>query len=243
VSPVPDDDADDNTDDVDTARADGPWGVVPLVGRGSLPFESLHGVPLWLHALTALAEVVTEPVVLVGPTDRERVEKACRRLGPAVRVTTEDAWPDVVRRFAGRPLVVHDPLCPLVPHDVLADFCRRGSEQPGTSYVAYRPVTDTVKTAVDGRIEGTIDREGLAALTSPVLVVAAMLDGALPLRDAGALLRGLRARGVVELVMAPSIARRVDDVSAVHLLECVDELERRLRHGAALSDGRAPRTP
>lgn len=214
-----------------------------MVGRGSLPFENLHGVPLWLHALLALAEVVTDPVVLVEPGDRERVEGASRRAGLAVRVAIEDTWPDVVRRFAGRPLLVHDPLCPLVPHELLAEFCRRGAEQPGTSYVAFRPVTDTVKTAVDGRIEGTIDREGLAALTSPVLVASGTLDATLPLRDAEALLRGLRARGVAELVMAPSIARRVDDVSAVHLLECVDELERRLRHGAAISDARAPRTP
>ena len=39
----------------------------------------------------------------------------------------------------------------------------------------------------------------------------------------------LRERGPVELVVAPAIARRVDDASAVNLLESIDELGRRVR--------------
>ncbi len=35
---------------------------------------------------------------------------------------------------------------------------------------AYRPVTDTVKTARDDRIEGTIDRDRLGIVVAPVLI-------------------------------------------------------------------------
>jgi hypothetical protein len=46
-----------------------------------------------------------------------------------------------------------------------------------------------------------------------------------------ALVAWLRERGPVELVTAPSLARRVDDASAVNLLECVDELRRQVTGG------------
>lgn len=218
-------------------------GVVPLVGRGSLPFEMLHGLPLYRHALLALSRVVAEPALLVEPGDHGTVAAACADLGERVRVVVEDDWRNRVHEGAQRSMLVHDPLCPLVPDQLLTDFCVRGLAQPGTSYVAFRPVTDTVKTSVGGRIEGTVDREGLVALTSPVLVAEPLVAG-LPtaaLRDPQRLLQHLRAHGATELLGAPSIARRVDDISAVHLLECLDELERRLRHAA--SDARAPRTP
>jgi hypothetical protein len=52
----------------------------------------------------------------------------------------------------------------------------------------------------------------------------------------------LRARGPVELVRAPSLARRVDDASAVNLLECVDELARRVRREPGLTDAAGPGT-
>jgi hypothetical protein len=48
------------------------------------------------------------------------------------------------------------------------------------------------------------------------------------LSNFGELLSWLRGRGPVELVKGPSLARRVDDASAVNLLECVDEVGRRV---------------
>ena len=50
----------------------------------------------------------------------------------------------------------------------------------------------------------------------------------------------------VELLTAPAIARRVDDVGAVHLLEAVDELGRQLRlerRAVAVSDAPGSTTP
>ena len=134
--------------------------------------------------------------------------------------------------------LVHDPLCPLASAAFLAAVRAEAAADPGLSVAAYRPVTDTVKTVVDEVIHGTVDREGLAAIvcarrdrrrrrrgrreapgeriaprwvTSPARRVAA------------------RARPV-GLVKGPSLARRVEDASAVNLLECVDELNRQVRH-------------
>ena len=62
-------------------------------------------------------------------------------------------------------------------------------------------MTDTVKTVVDERIHGTIDREGLAALIAPVLVAGSVVRGAVaagdepPLENFGDLLGWLRSQG------------------------------------------------
>ncbi len=122
---------------------------------------------------------------------------------------------------------VHDALCPLASAEFLAE---RGRRTPAPArVVAFRPVTDTVKTAVDGAIQGTIDRESLAASprrcwSRPRLWTASRRSATSP-----RLVGWLRQRGPVELVVAPAIARRVDDASAVNLLESIDELGRRVR--------------
>ena len=61
-------------------------------------------------------------------------------------------------------LLVHDALCPLASTDFIRGVRQQAAASPELSVLAYRPVTDTVKTVVDSRIQGTIDREGLAAL-------------------------------------------------------------------------------
>jgi hypothetical protein len=209
--------------------------VVPLGGRGPLVYEVLHGVPLYLHALRALAQVVREPALTAPVDDLDRVRAEVEQAGLPIRVLAEPDWWDVVRRSPERDLLVHDALCPLTSPEFLTSVCGLAASRPGVSVAASRAVTDTVKTAVDGRIQGTIDREGLVALSSPVLISASVLGTAVgagespALDDFSGLLTWLRTRGPVELVTAPSLARRVDDASAVHLLECVDELDRTLR--------------
>jgi 2-C-methyl-D-erythritol 4-phosphate cytidylyltransferase len=207
--------------------------VLPLDGRVPLSFEPLHGRPLYLTAVAHLAEVLTGAVVRTEADRVTHVAAEVADVAPGVRVQSIDEW---WRSYAARPplpLLVHDPLCPLAPPDFLSGFLDRAGE--GTSLAAYRPVTDTVKVSEEGTIAGTLDRRGLVALTSPVLVSAPVMAAAVaaedppPLNDVGRLVSWLRRRGPVELVHAPAIARRVDDVGAVHLLEAVDELGRQLR--------------
>ncbi|MGD9961677.1 2-C-methyl-D-erythritol 4-phosphate cytidylyltransferase [Nocardioides sp.] len=212
--------------------------LLALTGRGDLPFELLHGEPLYLHALRALNEAFPgECLVSVPAGQSGRIADQVSAAELSADVVDGDAWWSRLDPDAGRDLLVHDSLCPLTSAAFLRDLAYGGLADAATdcSRVAFRPVTDTVKRVVDGRIVGTIDREGLAAVTSPVLLRASVLVGAVargevpPLADLAALVGWLRERGTVELVRAPSLARRVDDPSAVNLLECVDEMSRRTR--------------
>lgn len=211
--------------------------VLAVAGRGRLPYAPLHNVPLYLHALKALVAAAGHHlVVAVDEADRQRVAAEVREAGVVADVRAGAAWWEGVRSLdVSSGLLVHDPLCPLASADFIRGVRRAALACPEQSVLAYRPVTDTVKTVVDSRIQGTIDREGLAALVSPGVVgprvlAAALDDGAPPPIDDFARLAGwLRARGEVELIRAPSLARRVDDASSVNLLECVDELSRKVR--------------
>jgi 2-C-methyl-D-erythritol 4-phosphate cytidylyltransferase len=227
-----------------TARA-----VVPLDGRGSLVFETLHDEPLYLGAVRTLGRVFGEIVIRVEASQAHRVRTEVSGLGHAIRVLEIGPWWDDLRTAAAGPLLVHDPLCPLTPDESLSSLLERAGDG-ATSYAAVRPVTDTVKTAASGRITGTIDRSGLMALASPTVIARPVMERAVaddtppPLDDLARLVAWLRDRGKVELSHAPSLARRVDDVSAVHLLECVDELGRQLRlarRTPAVSGGAPPR--
>lgn len=194
-------------------------------GRGRLPFARLHGEPLLTHALRRAAEV-TEGVLVVVDDDCES-EAAAVTADSRVAATLLDemSW------WAGRDGhsdLLHDPLCPLVPATFLGDLLGRAGD--GVALAAYRPVTDTVKTAIDGRISGTLDRERLGIVVAPVLLPGGLGAGEeMPPLEFAGLVDWLRDRIPVELVRAPSRARRVDDESAVQLLECVDETARRVR--------------
>src|SRR4051794_14234247 len=127
---------------------DGPLGWVPVDGRGSLPFALVHGESLVAAASWALGEA---GVVLFDAS-----------------VTFDQV------RESGRPLVLHDPLCPLTPVDFIAAAVERADESDAV-VVGYRPVTDTVKHATGGVLGETVDRNDLRAVTSPIVLPAAVL--------------------------------------------------------------------
>lgn len=229
--------------------SDGSAGAMPAVlavaGRGRLPYAPLHNVPLYLHALRSLVAAAGHHlVVAVDEADRQRVAAEVREAGVVADVRAGAAWWEDLRSLdVSSGLLVHDPLCPLASPDFIRGVRRDALARPERSVLAYRPVTDTVKTVVDSRIQGTIDREGLAALVSPGVVAPGVLAGALedgappPIDDFARLAGWLRERGEVELVRAPSLARRVDDASSVNLLECVDELSRKVRRDQPPGNG------
>ena len=205
-------------------------GLLAVGRRGELPFRLLHGEPLYARALRALAEVAGPVMVAVDVPDRSRVSEDVERWGLTASVFAGDEWWDAVRA-SGAGLLVHDPLCPLISAEFLRSVVEQGRARPHVSFAAVRPVTDTLKAVVDGQISGTIDREGLAAVSSPALVSSEVVGGdvgekAPPVHDFAELVRWLRLRGEVKLVGAPSLGRRVEHAGAVHLLECVDEVER-----------------
>jgi 2-C-methyl-D-erythritol 4-phosphate cytidylyltransferase len=176
-------------------------GTVADDGRGALPFALLHGEALVACAAWALGEA---GVVIVD-------------LGTA--------WDAVVEAEA--PFVVHDALCPMVPPEFIAACVERAVAEDAV-VVAVRPVTDTVKrVGVDdaGRavVGDTVDRDGLLALASPVVLppsVVASLSVA-PTTDLLRLVRELRQAGPVVLVEAPPEARRVSSPDEVAVLEAL----------------------
>ena len=125
---------------------------------------------------------------------------------------------------APRALLVHDPLCPLAPVAHLVDVLERARRTDGsyTATAAVHPVTDTVKTVHqddDGlAVAGTVDREALRTVSTPVVVpdrCAALVTGT---EGAPELVERLREHVDVTLVPAPPLARRVHDASGVQLV-------------------------
>lgn len=206
-------------------------GVLPLLGPPELATIPLHGRPLVLHGIEALAEVA-EDLVIVLPADGDHLGRTIGQLVADAahlqpRMCGPDDWSDGLR---GQ-VLVHDPRCPLTPSGFVRSLAERHAADPAVALAACRPVTDTVKTSRDERVEGTVDRERLAVITSPVVFQFGDRDSAdvPPLGDFAALVAWLRQRGEVELVKGPSMGRRVDDASSVSLLECLDEVGRLVR--------------
>ena len=215
-----------------------PQTVLVLGDRGTLPFEALHGEPLYVHGLRALVEAFpVEATITVDEDHLTRVRSEVDDMGIGARVVTSSRWWDERALLATHDLLVHDALCPLTTAQFLRDVHERVAGRPGCSIMSFRPVTDTTKTVVAEQISGTFDRQRLAALMSPAVVPASLLAGAIsanrmpPFSDFGELATWLRGMGDLELVPAPSSALRVDDSSAVNLLECLDDVGRRVRVG------------
>ena len=172
---------------------DAPLGIVPLEGRGSLPFALVHGEALVAAASWGLASAGVE------------------------LVDTGTPWPQV--RASERLLVVHDPLCPLVP----VDFVERAIEECRASravVAGVRPVTDTVKELRGDHVGATHAREDLMVVTSPVVLPAAVLaalEGIEP--DLAGWVATLAARFPVRFLEAPPLGRRVVDEADLRVLE------------------------
>jgi 2-C-methyl-D-erythritol 4-phosphate cytidylyltransferase len=174
-------------------------GVILDADRGTLPFQLIHGESLVAAAAWSAGEAGIDLIDSTLPID--------------------------VVSDHGEPLVLHDPLCPMTPPAFLAACVDRSIEEDAV-VVGVRPVTDTVKVVADGFLGETVDRDGLVAVCSPVVlppdVVADLADG-LPTTDLVALLALLRERypDRVVLAEAPAAARRVASPADVRVLEAL----------------------
>ncbi len=171
-----------------------PLGVVPLEGRGNLPFALVQGESLVAAASWALTTAGALLFDYVLPFDRVR--------------------------DSGRALVIHDPLCPMTPASFLEEAIAR-SERSGAVVVGVRPVTDTVKAYDGDRLGATVDRGDLMVVTSPVVlpatVVAALED--LDTDDLAVLVDELMRRFPVQYLTAPPEGRRIVEESDLAALE------------------------
>jgi 2-C-methyl-D-erythritol 4-phosphate cytidylyltransferase len=198
-------------------------GLVVDTGPDTAARLRLHGRTLVAHARDTLMAVPGFDVVVVGGG----VSRTVPALAP------DEPW----RTRVSGTLVVHDPCCPLLPPSAVRECLDRlATAGPGSAVIGVRPVTDTIKEVVDGSIVGTVDRDSLTALASPVAIGQELLDPlsrALPLAgqlaDLPAVVQALSDLGNVVPVQVSSSARRVGDDSDVALLECLHELRHTLR--------------
>lgn len=175
-----------------------PVGMVVEAERGALPYALLHGEALVACAAWAMGEAEVLPAD--GNVEWLAIAEAVEE--------------------SGAPVVLHDPLCPMVPPEFIAECAARAYESK-VVVVGVRPVTDTVKTVVDGVVTDTVDREGLRAVCSPVVLPAAVAAAlpALPSVHFEVLVPMLREHFPVALVPAPAEARRVASADDVRILE------------------------
>jgi 2-C-methyl-D-erythritol 4-phosphate cytidylyltransferase len=176
--------------------------VVVAAGRGErlgapakvlLP---LAGRPLLAYALAAAQDAasIREVVVVAGEHTRQAIE-ALVGDGPwpkvrSVVVGGERRQDSVAAGVAALPpeielVAVHDAARPLV-EPALFDRCLDAARRTGAA-VAAVPVADTLKRVVDGRVVGTVSRDGLWAAQTPQAFRRALLVAALE--------RGRRAGG------------------------------------------------
>lgn len=182
----------------------GPWDDVPrglgLVleqDRGALPYALVHGEALVACAAWALGEAGVDLVDASVP------------------------WSGIVE--SGRDLVLHDALCPMAPPAFLA-ACLERARETGHPVVGTRPVTDTVKVVADGVVGETLDRDGLLAVASPLVLPAAVLAtlAQRPSADLARAVGELAAAGHrVETLDARPEGRRVATDEDVRLLEAL----------------------
>jgi len=149
---------------------------------------------------------------------------ALTRAGVAL-LQSDATWADV--RDSGLTVVLHDPLCPLTPAAFISDAIDAAGD--GAVAVGVRPVTDTVKTVTGALVGETVDRDSLWTVTSPVVLpaaVASALADEPDLTDFAALVTSLREEFEVVFVEGPSLGRRIEDGSALLLLEAFAEVQR-----------------
>jgi len=183
----------------------GPWdedprglGLVLDAERGSLPYALIHGESLVACAAWALGEAGVDLVDASVP------------------------WAGLAE--SGEDVVLHDALCPMTP-PAFIHACLELARETGRPVVGVRPVTDTIKVVSDGLVGETVDRDGLIAIASPLVIPAAVAASlAPPGHDLGRVVADLAAAGHrVETLEAPSQGRRVASVEAVRLLEALSD--------------------
>ncbi|MDQ3628499.1 MAG: 2-C-methyl-D-erythritol 4-phosphate cytidylyltransferase [Actinomycetota bacterium] len=186
-------------------------GVVVAPAPSALGSQRLNGVRLVDHVLESLAELPGCDVVVVDEAPGD-----C-----GLSVSRLSAGYDVV--------LVHDPLCPLVPVSTLS-MCLDTVGVAGVA-VGVSPVTDTVK-RVDGEVViATVDRAALRILSAPVAFAVSLvpalqqrLPRARDLHDLDRLVDVLADLATPVAVQVPSFAHRVADAEDVAVLECLDGL-------------------
>ena len=170
-----------NSATTEKAAAGGTLALVVAAGRGERfggtqpkQYAPLAGRPLLRHSLTALARhpVVAGVRAVINPDDEAFYEAAAAGLDLLPPVAGGTSRQDSVCRglesledLKPKQVLIHDGARPFVPPDLIDRVLAGLAEAPGA--IAALPMADTVKREADGRIAGTLDREGLWRAQTP----------------------------------------------------------------------------
>jgi 2-C-methyl-D-erythritol 4-phosphate cytidylyltransferase len=217
--------------------------VLPLTDlTDGLPLATarLHGRPLFTHAVHTLHEAGGVDVLVTAPLHggaavREELDDDPRATVVQDGETLGQALLSALSlRASGESdeplLVVHDPRCPLVPAAFVREVVARAGARDDGVVVGTRPMTDTVKSVMDGVVQRTVDRERLVVLASPLVMRLAVLrrlaeqPQLAECADLDDVVSFARAAGVVVgWAPAPGLAWRVDDAAGVSVLESLTD--------------------
>jgi 2-C-methyl-D-erythritol 4-phosphate cytidylyltransferase len=201
-------------------------GLVPLLGRGTLPSADFEGSALFLAAIDALSSAFSDRVLVLADNEQAPVAReALRRHHSGVELVECPEGESRVREAVAtvEVVVIHDPLCPLVSPAVLRDAVT--AWEPGTASVSVLRLVDTVKAVADGLVTETLDRDAFRVVGSPVVVSAGVVGDMANLTQAlgrpAAMVEWLRSQCPVVLTPASSLAQRAEDVSSLSVLSSV----------------------
>ncbi|MGE5226112.1 MAG: 2-C-methyl-D-erythritol 4-phosphate cytidylyltransferase [Planctomycetaceae bacterium] len=129
---------------------------------------------LALAAAAAAASPAIAAVVVAAPEGYEDVARGClERIGVPTRVVTGGASRQASVRAALAVIepdvaivAVHDAARPFAPPDLFTEVVL-AVEGGADGAVPVVPMADTVKRIVDGRVEATVDRDGLGLAQTP----------------------------------------------------------------------------
>ena len=150
--------------------------------------EPLCGMPVLAHTLLALeaCPLIDEIVVVTREDLIVPVSTLCRDYGVTgvsqVIRGGQTRTQSVLAGLGQLPeeaelVAVHDGARPFVSQRVLTEVLQAGAKY-GAAAPAV-PVKDTIKQAVDGRVEATLNRESLRAVQTPQVFEPSLLKGAL----------------------------------------------------------------
>jgi 2-C-methyl-D-erythritol 4-phosphate cytidylyltransferase len=200
----------------------GTVGLVPLVGRDPVARATFRERPLVLSAVAALSAAGVRRVVVLAAAEQLASTAEALRGSPAVElVECPDGESDVRESVSASDIVVvHEPLCPLVPASVLRHAVDRW--EVGTASVAVVDVVDTVKATRDGVVSSTLDRSALRIVGSPVVLSGALLhdlpDLTAALSRPASLVATLAGRCPLRMTAASPLSMRVEDASSLRVL-------------------------
>jgi 2-C-methyl-D-erythritol 4-phosphate cytidylyltransferase len=200
----------------------GTVGLVPLVGREPVARATFRDRPLVLSAVDTLTAAGVGRVLVLAAAEQLASAAEALRGSRAVELVECPDGETRVRESvsAGDVVVVHEPLCPLMPASVLRHAVAHW--EAGTASVAVLDVVDTVKATRDGVVTSTLDRSALRIVASPTVLPGAVLRDLPDLRATlsrpASLVAAIGGRCPVRLAAASPLSMRVEDASSLRVL-------------------------